>query len=945
MDYKHTLNLPQTNFPMKANLPQREPERLQKWQTTNLYLALREKRQGKPQFILHDGPPYANGDIHLGTTFNKVLKDIIVRYKSMQGMDAPYVPGWDCHGMPIEHQVVKQLNNKKIKATKVELRELCRNYAAKYQKIQSEQFQRLGVMGEWSNPYLTMSPDYEAKILEVFGELAKKGYIYNGLKPILWCTSCRTALAEAEVEYADEPSPSIYVKFPLKDDPAKLNPVLKDKKVSIVIWTTTPWTLPANLAVTVHPDYVYAAVSIGDECLIIAQDLVEKTCEYWGIKEYSILCTFKGSLMERMKATQPIHDGDSLIILGDFVKLDTGTGCVHTAPGHGQDDYVVSQRYGLAPLSPVDEGGRFTKEAVLWEGVHVFQANDQIVEFLKNKGILIKSETFSHSYPHCWRCKKPLIFRSTRQWFLGADHADLRQRALKAVDNVKWYPSWGHDKIFNLVSSRPDWCLSRQRAWGVPIPSLHCSACDHSWLPLEHFDRLLDQVRKQGVDVWFKSDIKDLFADGVKCPKCGNTDIIKEEDILDVWFDSGSSWSAVVEQRENLRYPADLYLEGGDQHRGWFQVSLLPSVALRDQSPYRQCATHGLVLDAEGKKMSKSLGNVISPHEIINKTGADVLRLWFSSVDFTTDVSLSDKIMEPIKDSYFKFRNTFRFLLGNLNDFDPVRESIDYNQLLPIDRWILHRLQLLITECNKAYDNYEFHRVYAKIYNFFVVDLSSIYLDILKDRLYTYGKNSIGRRAGQTVMYELATVLCQILAPVMPYTTDEVWEYLNKAEESVHLADFPVVNEKWINAELASQWDVLFKLRELVTKVLETARKEKSIGHSLDSRVILAVEHGKLSDLLTKYESELTALFIVSQVEIVHRLPGELLASSEEINMSEVMGTEEKLGSLTIGVIYAKGEKCSRCWNYSEQIGVHEDHPTLCERCYPVVSEMNSLQD
>jgi isoleucyl-tRNA synthetase len=931
MEYKQTLNLPKTDFPMKANLPVREPQTLAKWQENNLYQQIREKRKGNTPFILHDGPPYANGDIHLGTAFNKVLKDMIVRYQNMLGKDAPYVPGWDCHGMPIEHQVVKQLNAKGKKVEKVVLRQICREYADKYQKLQSTQFQRLGVSGEWDHPYLTMSPDYEAKILEVFGDLAKQGYIYHGLKPILWCSECRTALAEAEVEYADEASPSIYVKFPLKDDPAKIAPVLAGKKVSIIIWTTTPWTLPANLAVTVHPTYDYCAVKVGEEYWILAKELVDASMALWKIKDYQIAAEFKGTQLERLRATQPITDKDSLIILGEFVKLDTGTGCVHTAPGHGQDDYVVAQRYDLPPFSPVNEAGRFTKDGGKWEGMHVFEANASVVEFLKEKGILIYTETFSHSYPHCWRCKKPLIFRATRQWFLNADHKDLRKRAMNAIDGVKWYPSWGHDKIFNLVESRPDWCLSRQRAWGVPIPSLYCSKCDHGWLPLDHYDELLKKVKENGVEVWFKSSLDELFPGGVKCPKCGNADIKKEEDILDVWFDSGSSWAAVLEQRDYLTYPSDLYLEGGDQHRGWFQVSLLPSVALRDKSPYKQCATNGLVLDSEGKKMSKSLGNVISPQEIIEKYGADVLRLWFASVDFTTDVSISDKILEPLKEAYFKTRNTFRFLLGNLSDFDPVRDMIPYDQLMPIDRWILHRLQGLIKDCNRSYENYEFHRVYSRIYNFVIVDLSAVYLDILKDRMYTYGKNSIGRRAGQTVMFELASTICRLLAPIMPYTSDEIWGYLNQSEASVHLADFPEVKEEYLNEEINKEWEMLLSIREEVTKTLEIARKEKTIGHSLDSKVILAGGEEQIIQLLLKYEQDLTAIFIVSQVEIAHKLPSELLAKTEI----------EKLGDLSIGVALATGKKCARCWNYSEKVGENQEYPELCERCYPVVDEMN----
>ncbi len=930
MDYKNTLNLPKTEFPMKANLSQREPVMLKKWQEMKLYHLLRDKRKGAKKYILHDGPPYANGDVHLGTAFNKVLKDMIMKYKTMQGFDAPYVPGWDCHGMPIEHQVVKQLRNKKMEVTQVELRKLCREYATKYQKLQSEQFQRLGVLGDFDNSYLTMHPEYEAKILEVFGKLANEDYIYHGLKPILWCTECQTALAEAELEYEEDQSPSIYVKFELLNPPALIKERVGGGHVYLVIWTTTPWTLPANLGITVHPTFDYSIVNVGEEYLIIAKELVEQVMKTCDIKEYQIGATFKGAKLEKLKAVNPLNDKDSLIMNAEFVKLDTGTGCVHTAPGHGQDDYVVGQKYGLEPFCPVNERGIFTKDAGQWEGQYVFKANPLIVEFLKQKGALLHSDKLTHSYPHCWRCRKPLIFRATRQWFLNVDNKDLRQRTLKQIDSVKWIPDWGHDKIFNLVSSRPDWCVSRQRAWGVPIPSLYCAKCDHGWLPLDHYDSLLNQVRQHGVDVWFSSDLSQLFPGEIKCPKCGNAELKKEQDILDVWFDSGCSWSAVLQQRNDLSFPADIYLEAGDQHRGWFQVSLLPSVALEEKAPYRSCATHGLILDAEGKKMSKSIGNVIAPEQIIQKYGADVLRLWFSSVDFTTDVRLSDKIIEPIADAYFKYRNTARFLLGNLSDFDSGENTVPYEKLLPIDKWALHRLQRLISECTDAYDAFDFHRVYSKIYNFLVVDMSSIYLDILKDRLYTFAKNSNSRRAGQTVMFEIANTLTRLMAPQMPYTSDEIWVHLHQPESSVHLADFPKVNAAWVDESIEKEWEILLILREEVTKALEFARKEKKIGHPLDARILLLWNNAAENGLLKKFINDFPALFIVSQVSLVENIPSDTLASHKS----------DKIEGLEIGVVVALGKKCDRCWNYSERVGENAAHPTLCERCIPVVMEL-----
>ncbi|MCX7919866.1 MAG: isoleucine--tRNA ligase [bacterium] len=924
MDYKSTLNLPKTEFPMKANLPQKEPIILEQWRKMKIYHQLRQLRSGNPKYVLHDGPPYANGEVHLGTAFNKVLKDIIVKSKSMQGFDSPYVPGWDCHGMPIEHQVIKNLRKEKKQVSQVELRQLCRKYAAKYQAIQSEQFQRLGVLGDWDNPYLTMVPHYEAKIVEIFIQLAKKGYIYRGLKPIHWCTECKTALAEAEVEYSDHTSPSIYVKFKLKSVPwhpgDELARHIGKEPVYVIIWTTTPWTLPANVAIAFNPNEEYAVVRAKGENYIIAKALVETAMQSMHIKDYGILGTISGNKFERLKAEHPLHQGDSLCVLADYVKMDTGTGCVHTAPGHGQEDYITGEKYGLPILSPVDDSGVFTKEAGQWHGQKVFAANKLIIECLKRQGLLLYSDTISHAYPHCWRCKHPLIFRATRQWFFDVDKHNLRTRALSEIDRVRWIPEWGHDKIHNLVAGRPDWCLSRQRAWGVPIPALYCEHCAHGWLPLEHIDTLLSLIDKEGVDVWFSKEIEDLFPNGVQCPKCNSKKLKKETDILDVWFDSGVSWAAVLQERPQLGFPCEIYLEAGDQHRGWFQVSLLPAVALENQAPYHICITHGLILDAEGKKMSKSAGNVISPQELIDQYGADVIRLWFASGDYTTDIYLSNEILTPLVEAYRKIRNTMRFILGNLYDFNPDKNAVTYHQLLAIDHWALHQLQKLIAECTDGYNQFEFHRVYQALYTFCTVEMSAFYLDILKDRLYTSKSESIERRAAQTVLYEIGLAMVKLMAPILSYTAEEIWPFLKQKEPSVHLTTMPTVNQMYLNQDLEREWAGLIQIRTEVAKALEVARKEKQIGHSLDAKVKLSVADKTLIQLLTKYEEHLASIFIVSQVtlDVKERLPADRM--------------------IEVQVAPADGKKCDRCWNYSVTVGENKAHPTVCARCAQVIT-------
>lgn len=919
-DYKDTLNLPQTAFPMKANLPEREKEILSYWQEIDIYRKVREARTGAPKYILHDGPPYANGDVHLGTAFNKVLKDIIVKYKLMCGYDTPYVPGWDCHGMPIEHQVVKELQERKEKVSSIKLRELCRQYAEKYVNIQRSQFQRLGVIGDWQNPYLTMNPAYQAKILETFVELFKRGYIYQGLKPIHWCIECKTALAEAELEYADKVSPSIYVKFQLLDNFLSYSPVY------VLIWTTTPWTLPANLAISFHPKEKYAVVKVEEDYYIIANTLVKTVLETAKIEDYSVVTTVDGSSFENKRCRHPLYsDKTSLCVLDEQVKIDTGTGCVHIAPGHGEEDYHIGLRYQLPIFSPVDDSGLFTNEAGIWAGLNVFAANSSIIEELKKNNNLFYETTIVHSYPHCWRCKNPLIFRATRQWFLDVAHNKLREKALEAIEKVNWIPAWGQDKIRNLIANRPDWCLSRQRVWGVPIPALYCLTCQEPFIPLEFISNIIKRAEKEGVDFWFTTPEDELVPPGIKCPKCSGTKFKKEKDILDVWFDSGVSFNAVLKQRAELNYPADLYLEATDQHRGWFQVSLLPAIAIENRPPYKAVLTHGLILDEAGKKMSKSAGNVISPLELIDVYGADVLRLWFSSVDYTSDVKLGVKVLEPLVEAYKKIRNTCRFLLGNIYDFDKEKNSIEYSELENLDKWALYQLQRLIEKCLDAYEQFEFYRVFHQVYNFCVVTLSAFYLDIVKDRLYCDGKDSKSRRAVQTVLYETCDTLAKLLAPILSFTAEEIFRYLSTGKTSIFLETMPKVNYDYLNHELANEFDKIIQIRDEVLKALEKSRKEKLIGHSLDAKVIISLPNdSEFNNVINKYQTQLTNIFIVSQVEIVDKLENDTI-------------TSESIPGLKIKVEKAAGNKCSRCWNYSITVGTDSQYPDICSRCVSVI--------
>jgi isoleucyl-tRNA synthetase len=925
MDYKNTLSLPKTDFPMKANLKDLEPRSISRWQEQGTYRLMQERNSGKQRYILHDGPPYANGHIHIGHALNKILKDIIVKFKSLQGYTSPYVPGWDCHGLPIEHQVLKNLGPKKEGMSKAEIRKLCREYAEKFVAIQGDEFKRLGVFGDWDNPYLTMNYGYEAAIVREFGKFVGAGGVYKGKKPVYWCGSCETALAEAEVEYADHESPSIYVRFPLPDA-AKALPKLAGKQVFIVIWTTTPWTLVSNLAVALHPELDYVAVeTVSNAVLIVAEGLLAQSLGKFGIKDkdYKVIEKFKGKKLEGLKARHPFIDRDSLVILGEHVTLEAGTGAVHTAPGHGQEDYEAGLRYNLDIYAPVDHKARFTKEAGRFAGEHVHKANKGIIALLKEKGALLAEEKLVHSYPHCWRCKNPVIFRATEQWFISMKTKDLLKRTIENVHAVTWVPGWGKDRFLSMIENRPDWCISRQRAWGVPIVAFTCKACNELLLDKAVIDHVADIVEKEGADAWFVKSSGELLPKGMVCKKCKSGDLAKEMDILDVWFDSGVSHAAVLKTRKELSWPADLYLEGSDQHRGWFQSSLLASVGTTGKAPYGTVLTHGFTVDGSGKKMSKSAGNVVAPQEVIDKYGAEVLRLWVSAADYRDDIRISQEILTHLAEAYRRIRNTSRYLLGNLSDFDPDKDAVSDDKLLEIDTWALHRLQRLIERIGNAYGAFEFHIVFHSLHNFCAVDMSAFYLDVLKDRLYTARASSVERRSGQTAMYRILSALVRLMAPVLSFTADEVWGYMKESAKtkSVFLADFPKPEERYIDTALEERWDKILVVRGEAAKVLEALRKDKKIGHSLDAGVVLYAEPA-LHEFLTKYEKDLAFIFIVSSV----RLAKEADAPDDAFRGDVVKG-------LRITAAPAKGVKCGRCWMYQESVGTVKEHPAICARC------------
>jgi isoleucyl-tRNA synthetase len=918
MDYGKTLHLPKTEFPMRGNLPKREPDMQQWWEETDIYNKVQERTKDCPKFILHDGPPYANGDIHIGHALNKVLKDFIVRYKSVAGFNAPYVPGWDTHGLPIEHAIIKNEKIDRHKVGVVEFRERCAEYAWTYVEKQKGQFKRLGVRGDWDHPYVTLQPEYEARQIQVFGEMAKKGYIYKGLKAVYWSPSSETALAEAEIEYKDKKSASIYVAFPVVDGNGKLSE--GDK---VVIWTTTPWTIPANLAIAIHPDFEYSLVQVGSDKFLVASGLLESVAKQIGWENYTTVSTFKGSDLEGVICRHPFYDRKSPLLLGEHVTLDAGTGCVHTAPGHGEEDFNVGQKYGLDVLCPVDEKGMMTKEAPGFEGVFYDKANKLVTEKLEEVGALLNLGFITHSYPHDWRSKQPIIFRATEQWFASID--GFREQMLEAIKNVKWTPYWGEQRLHNMIADRGDWCISRQRVWGVPIPIFYCRDCNEPLVNDDTINKVSEIFRQEGSSAWFAKDVHELLPEGSVCTKCGHHEFRKETDIMDVWFDSGSSHAAVLRGRDELQWPADLYLEGSDQYRGWFNSSLSTGVAVYGQAPYKGVLSHGFTLDGEGRKMSKSLGNVIAPQQIMDKLGADILRLWVSSVDYQADVRISDGILTQIAEVYRKIRNTFRFLLGNLEGFNPETDRLSYDQLEELDRYMMIKGQHVIEKVRNAYDEYQFHTVYHTIHNFCTVQLSAFYLDISKDRLYADATNSVSRRSAQTVMYEILCDLIRLLAPIIPHTADEVWQYVpGRQAESVQLVDMPEAQTQLFDSALEAKWDRFVEIRDEVLKALEEARREKVIGQSLAAALDIYPSK-EVAEALSGCR-DLKELFIVSQVN-VHE-PGETPAENAV-----------QLEGLSVRVSAANGEKCERCWIITPEVGQDKDHPTLCQRCASVLKE------
>ncbi len=973
LDLKKTVNLPKTAFSQKANLGQSEPARLKKWKEMRLYEQILKARSGREKFILHDGPPYANADIHIGTALNKILKDFVVKTRSMMGFEAPYVPGYDCHGLPIETLVEKKLTEKgknKNDLPVATFRRICREHAEHAMDGQTRDFQRLGILGEWDTPYLTMSPEYESSTARLFGKFLERGYVYKGLRPVYWCIHDQTALAEAEVEYKEHTSPSVYVKFPLKSDPAQIDGALAGKNVFLVIWTTTPWTLPANMGIAVHPEFDYSAIEVSDaEVFIVASELAKAFTETAGFAEYEEIARFKGAKLDRLEAKHPWIDRTSLIMNGEHVtfgeadaevELDvrfenkaagkSGTGCVHTAPGHGTDDFHIGKKYGLEIYNPVDAAGNFIAEVEHFGGMNIFDANPKIVEFLRERGMLLFSEKYQHRYPHCWRCKNPVIFRATPQWFVSMDEINsnaergtrnaefdaqqsdanneiqnpkskiqntkpLREQALEQIKLVRWHPAWGEGRMANMFKGRPDWCVSRQRSWGVPIPVFYCQACDEAIADPKIIDHVADIFAKETSDAWYSRPESELLPEGFKCPKCNGADFRKETDILDVWFDSGSSCVAVLETRgDTLRFPADVYLEGGDQYRGWFNSSLSCGIAAHNSAPYKQIITHGWVVDGEGRKQSKSIGNVTAPQEIIDKSGAEILRLWAAAVDYTEDVRCSDEILSRVVDAYRKFRNTLRYALGNLDGFDITTDGVSESEMLEMDRWAIASLNEVIAKVLKGYEDYDFQSAYLAIYNFCTVALSARYFDIIKDRLYIFAPKSRERRSAQTALYKITDSLCRLMSPILVFTSDEAWENLpGQTVPSVHIAEF--AKAEAADAGLLSRWERVFAIRDEVLKALEEARNAKQIGSSLDAKVLLTAD-AETTRFLLDYFEQLRYIFIVSQVEV------------------------HEGDALKVEIRKADGAKCERCWNYSVRVGEFEKYPTVCERCAAALSEI-----
>jgi isoleucyl-tRNA synthetase len=916
MDYGKTLNLPQTDFPMRGNLPQAEPKIQLWWDEIDIYAQVQAQSKGKPKFILHDGPPYANGDIHIGHALNKILKDIIVRYKSLQGFDAPYVPGWDTHGLPIEQAITNGGKVDRKKMTTSEFREYCKEYALSWVAKQKVQFQRLAIRGDWENPYITLQPHYEAQQIRVFGEMVKKGYIYKGLRPVYWSPSSESALAEAEIEYKEKTSPSIYVAFQVKDGKGKL-----PQDAAIVIWTTTPWTLPANLGISLNPEFIYAVVEINQKKYVVAEGLLESVSKELDWNEAKVIARIKGAELEFVTCQHPFYDRESLVMVGDHVSLEAGTGCVHTAPGHGEDDFSIGKRYNLSVLCPVDDQGKFTNEAPGYEGIYYEKANSMITDRLQDSGHLLKLSSVVHQYAHDWRTKKPVIYRATEQWFASIDK--IRAEMLEEIKQVKWTPQWGELRLHNMIADRGDWCISRQRAWGVPIPIFYCRSCNHPLVNEQTIEKVAAVFEVEGSNVWFIKEEKELLPAGITCPECGHDQFRKENDIMDVWFDSGSSHIAVLESRPELQWPADLYMEGSDQYRGWYNSSLITGTAVRGKSPYKAILSHGFTLDGEGKKMSKSLGNTVDPLKVCNSLGADILRLWVSSVDYQSDVRISDNILNQITEVYRKIRNTLRFLLSNLAGFNPTSDQVGEDQLDELDQFTLGQLDQLSVRVLAAYESYEFHIVYQAVHHFCAVDLSALYLDIVKDRLYASSPDSIGRRAAQTVLYEALTTITRLIAPILPHTADEIWKFIPGVEQvSVQLTQMPNIKKSRYHEGLAQKWLQFIEIRDDVLKALEDARAKKLIGNALGATLDLYAAEETIA-LLTKFE-QLEQLFIVSKVTVypASSIPAEAIPFKK----------------LAVLVTAADGEKCERCWNVTPEVGANPAHTTLCKRCAEVVT-------
>jgi isoleucyl-tRNA synthetase len=923
-DWKDTLNLPRTGFAMKANLQTSEPQMIERWEASDLYGQIRARRTGAPKFVLHDGPPYANGHIHIGQALNKILKDFVVKTKTMAGYDAPYVPGWDCHGLPIELRVDRELGSRKRELSAADFRRECRKYAEKYVDVQRNDFRRLGVFGTWSEPYLTMNYAYQAAIVRALGRFVDQGMVYKGKKPVHWCINCRTALAEAEVEYEAHASPSIYVEFPLsassRGELGARVPELHGREVSVLIWTTTPWTIPSNLAIAFHPDYEYGAYEIegqGGRVVVVAEQMAGQVSQRAGRKLLGPAAKFRGAVMEGIRFRHPLYERDSAGVLGDYVTLEQGTGVVHTAPGHGSDDFHTGVKYGLEIYAPIGPAGHFVDDVGMFAGMRVFDANPKIEEALAARGRLWQRETFEHSYPHCWRCHNPVIFLATSQWFIAMETNELRRRALDAITGVQWFPSRGEARIQSMIENRPDWCISRQRAWGVPIPAVYCTGCTNAILTSAIVERAAKVFEQYGADAWYERPIEEFVPPDLRCPSCGNGAFERERDILDVWFDSGSSHEAVLPFRPELTWPSDMYLEGSDQHRGWFQSSLLVGLGTRGAAPYRQVVTHGFVVDDEGRKMSKSIGNVVAPEEIIRQSGAEILRLWVAMVDYHEDMRIGKETLARVVEAYRKIRNTLRIIVANLYDFDPATDAVPSERLLEVDRYALARFADAGARILTAYDGYEFQAFFHTVNALTTVELSAFYIDVSKDRLYTLSSNAPGRRSAQTALFRIADGLTRLMAPMLPVTADELWQHLpGTREPSVHLADFPRGLEKEIDQELVSRWQRLLAIRDEVNRALETARQHKLIGNSLMARVGVQAS-GDDAVLLQRYREDLPMLFITSQVDV------------------QSSGS----GPIRVDVQRAEGTRCDRCWRYVTELSTSQGREAICTRCNDALAE------